>query len=235
MRSTILISAVVVMAAMVSGAAPAPSGTIEGRTTYAGTPAKMKPIDMSKEPTCPKEHNPPLLTQSVVTGPADALQYVVVYISAGEPPSPIPSEPTRFDQKGCTYVPHVLPMQAGQILQIYNDDPLSHTIHPRPHVNPEWNKSQQKGSMPINTSWDKPEFIEVKCDIHAWMHSYFAVLNTSHYSVSDDNGNFSLKGLPPGKYTITAWHEQYGTQSQEVIVSGTETKNISFVFKAKSY
>jgi hypothetical protein len=86
--------------------------------------------------------------------------------------------------------------------------------------------------MPINTSWDKPEFIEVKCDIHAWMHSYFAVLNTSHYSVSDDNGNFSLKGLPPGKYTITAWHEQYGSQSQQVVVDGTETRNINFVFKA---
>jgi hypothetical protein len=233
MRSRyVSVPAVVVMAVVAGSAGPAPSGAIEGNITYSGALPKMKPIDMSKEPACAKEHTSPMLTQTAVGGPANALQYVVVYVSAGEPRSPVPSEPARFDQKGCTYVPHVLAMQAGQILQIYNDDPLSHNIHPRPHMNPEWNKSQQKGSMPINTSWDKPEFIEVKCDIHAWMHSYFAVLNTSHYSVSDDNGNFSLKGLPPGKYTITAWHEQYGSQSQQVVVDGTETRNINFVFKA---
>jgi len=228
-----LIPVIVAMAVIVSSAGPAPSGTIEGKTTYTGTPPKMKPIDMGKEPTCAKEHNPPLLTQNVVTGPANALQYVVVYISAGDPPSSIPSEPVRFDQKGCTYIPHVLAMQAGQILQIYSDDPLSHNIHPRPKLNPEWSKAQPPGSLPINTSWNKPEFIEVKCDIHPWMHGYFAVLNTSHYAVTDGNGNFSLKGLLPGKYTVTAWQEQYGAQNQEVILGGAETKNINFDFKVK--
>jgi hypothetical protein len=228
-----LIPAVVAMAVMVNTAGPATSGAIEGKATYTGTPPKMNPIDMGKEPTCAKEHNPPLLRQNVVTGPANALRYVVVYVSAGESPSTIPSEPIRFDQKGCTYVPHILPMQTGQILQIYSDDPVSHNIHPRPRVNPEWSKAQPAGSMPINTSWDKPEFIEVKCDIHPWMHGYFAVLNTSHYAVTDENGNFSLKGLLPGKYTVTAWQEQYGSQSQEVVVGGTETQNIDFVFKIK--
>jgi hypothetical protein len=228
-----LILAVVAIAVTVNSAGPAPTGAIDGKITYAGTPPKMKPINMAQEPTCAKEHNPPLETQSVVTGPANALQYVVVYISAGEPPSPIPSEPVRFDQKGCMYVPHVLPMQARQILQIYTNDPFSHNIHPKPKLNPEWNKSQPAGSMPINTSWDKPEFIEVKCDIHSWMHGYFVVLNTSHYAVTDNNGNFSLKGLLPGKYTITAWQELYGSQSQEVVVGGTEIKNIDFVFKVK--
>jgi hypothetical protein len=60
------------------------------------------------------------------------------------------------------YVPHILPMQAGQILQIYSNDPLSHNIRPIPKLNPEWNKSQRAGSMPIHTSWDKSEFIEVR-------------------------------------------------------------------------
>src|SRR5437016_4346886 len=90
---------------------PADTGTIEGKVTYTGTPPKMKPIDMSKEPICAKEHNPPELAQNVVTGPGNALQDVVVYISAGEPPSPAPSQAVRYDQKGCMYIPHVLPMQ----------------------------------------------------------------------------------------------------------------------------
>ena len=214
---------------------PVGSGTIEGKVTYVGIPPKMKPIDMSKEPTCAKMYNPPQLTQNVVTGPGNALQYVVVYISAGETSHPAPSETVRLDQKGCMYVPHVLPLQAGQVMQIYTDDPFAHNIHPLPKVNPEWNKAQPAGARPIFTAWDKPEFIEVKCNIHPWMHGYFAVLKTSHYAVTDNKGNFSLKGLAPGTYTVTAWHEQYGAQSQEVTIGETETKSIDFVYKATQY
>jgi uncharacterized protein (DUF2141 family) len=67
------------------------------------------------------------------------------------------------------------------------------------------------------------------------MHGYFAVLKTSHYAVTDEAGAFSLKGLPPGKYTVTAWQEQYGTQSQDVTVTGSETKSINFTFKVTPY
>jgi plastocyanin len=214
---------------------PAESATIEGKVTYTGTPPKMKPIDMSKEPTCAKMYNPPQLTQNVVTGPGNALEYVVVYISAGDASSSTSSEAVRLDQKGCMYAPHVLPMQAGQVMQIYTDDPFTHNIHPLPKVNPEWNKAQPAGSRPIFTAWDKPEFIEVKCNIHSWMHGYFAVLKTSHYAVTDNKGSFSLKGLAPGTYTVTAWQEQYGTQSQEVTISETETKSINFVYKVGQY
>ena len=232
MRSRYLfIPTLVVLTVMAGSAGQAPSGIIEGKVTYTGTPPKMKPIDMHQEPVCAKEHNPPLEIQNVVTGPGNALKYVVVYISAGEPSSTAPSEPVRFDQKGCMYVPHILAMKAGQVLQIYSNDPFGHNIHPMPKRNPEWNKSQPSGSMPINTSWANPEFIEVKCDIHSWMHGYFAVLNTTHYAVTDGNGNFSLKGLAPGKYAVTSWQEKYGTQSQEVVFTGTEMKNINFVYK----
>jgi hypothetical protein len=67
------------------------------------------------------------------------------------------------------------------------------------------------------------------------MHGYFAVLNTSHYAVTDNEGNYSLKGLPPGKYTVTAWQEQYSTQSQEVTVGPTGAASVNFVFKVTPY
>jgi hypothetical protein len=234
----ISVLALVVLAgsALVVAATPrADSGSIEGKVTYTGTPPKMKPIDMSKEPVCAKQHNPPELTPTVVTGPGNSLEYVVVYISAGDQPGPPPSQPVRYDQKGCMYVPHVLAMQASQPLQIYSDDPVAHNIHPMPKANPEWNKSQPPGTPPIDTKWEKPEFISVKCNIHPWMHGYFAVLKTSHYAITDDNGAFSLKGLPAGKYTVTAWQEQYGTQSQEVTIGAGEAKTVSFVFKVTPY
>ena len=209
-------------------------GTISGRVNYTGTPPKMKPIDMSKEPYCEKLHVPPDKTQTVVTGPNDGLQYVVVYISAGEKPSGPPTTSVRFDQKGCMYIPHILPMEVGQDLKIYTNDPVAHNIHPMPKLNPEWNKSQPPGSPPIDTEWKIAEFIPVKCNIHPWMHGYFAVMNTPHYAVTDENGDFTIKDVPPGKYTLTAWQEVNAPISKEVTVTSGETK-VDFTFHVLPY
>jgi plastocyanin len=227
--------ALISVGAVAEPPAPPANGTISGKVTYTGTPPKMKPIDMAKEPSCAKQHATPVMTENVATGPDNALEFVVVYISAGDPGGAAPSEAARYDQKGCQYTPHVLPMQTGQALQIYNDDQTSHNIHPIAKVNPEWNKSQPAGSPAIDTKYDKPEFIPVKCNIHPWMHGYFAVLSTSHFAVTGQDGSFSLKGLPPGKYTVTAWQEQYGSQNQEVTVGAGEPKPVNFTFKALPY
>ena len=211
-------------------------GTVTGKITYTGTPAKPKPIDMAKEPSCAKRYTTPPMTENAVTGPGNTLEYVVVYISAGAPDeSSAPSTAVSFDQKGCHYTPHVLAFQVNQELKVTNSDQTSHNIHPLAKINREWNKSQPPGTPPISEKYDKPEFISVKCNIHPWMHGWFAVVKTSHYAVSDGSGEFKLPNLPPGKYTLTAWHESYGTQTQEVTISGNETKSANFVFTAKPY
>ena len=225
--------AALVVSAMVY-ARPA-GGTITGKVTYEGTPAKAKIIDMSKEPSCAKQHATPVTTETVVTGPSNSLENVVVYISAGAPDESAPSQPVKFDQKGCQYIPHVLAFQVNQPLEIINSDQTSHNIHPRPTINREWNKSQPAGSPPDTEKYDKPEFIPVKCNIHPWMSGEFAVMKNSHYAISSGDGGFTLPNLPPGKYTVTAWHESYGDQSMEVTIAGSETKTVNFVFKAKPY
>jgi len=209
-------------------------GSVEGIVTYTGTPPKMKPTDMAKEPSCAKQHAKPVMTESVVTGPENALEYVVVYVSAGDQGGPA-SQTVRYDQKGCEYIPHVVAMEVKQPLEIYNNDQTSHNIHPMAKVNSEWNKSQPPGAPPLKVTYEKAEFIPVKCNVHPWMHGYFAVLGTSHHSVSDENGKFSLKGLPPGKYTLTAWQEKFGTQKQDVTVSSGGTAKVNFTFKATPY
>jgi hypothetical protein len=215
--------------------AGAGGGTVSGKVTYEGTPAKPKPIDMSKEPSCAKQHATPVVTETVVTGPNNSLENVVVYISAGAPDDAAPSEAVTFDQKGCQYIPHVLAFQVNQPLKVVNDDQTSHNIHPLAKINREWNKSQPPGTPPIIDKYDKPEFIAVKCNVHPWMHGTFAVLKNSHYAISKEDGGFSLPNLPAGKYTVSAWHESYGEQTQEVTISGSETKTVNFVFKAKPY
>jgi plastocyanin len=214
-------------------------GTISGKVTYTGTPAKQKPIDMSKEPSCAKQHNPPIMTEGVVTGANNTLDNVVIYISAGADDANAPAQAVTFTQKGCQYMPHVLAMHTGQELDVVNDDQTSHNIHPLAKVNREWNKSQPPGTPPIKDKWDQPEFIEVKCNIHPWMHGWFAVLKTNHYAITSSDGTYTLPDLPAGKYTITAWHEGTGgtgdTKTQDVTIGGSETKTVDFSFVLKPY
>lgn len=212
------------------------AGTVSGKVNYTGTPAKPKPIDMSKEPSCAKQHATPITTETVVAGANNSLANVVVYISAGAPDEgQVPAQAVTFEQKGCQYVPHVLVMHTNQELKVVNSDQTSHNIHPLAKVNREWNKSQPPGTPPLSEKYEKEEFITVKCNVHPWMRGYFAVLKTSHYDVSKDDGGFKLPDLPPGKYTITAWHEDYGTQTADVTITGKETKDVNFTFKAKAY
>jgi len=208
-------------------------GTVSGKVTYEGAPPKMKPIDMSMEPSCAKMYATPQLAETVVTGAGNSLENVVVYVSAGAPNDAAPSTAAIFTQKGCRYIPHLLALQVNQELKITNEDQTVHNVHPQPKRNREWNKSQPPGARPISESYEQAEFIPVKCNVHPWMHGTLAVMPNSHYAVTGAGGSFSLPNLPPGKYTITAWHESYGEQSQEVTISGSETHTINFVFKAK--
>src|SRR6195256_5620498 len=153
-------------------------GTVSGKVTYEGTPAKQKPIDMSKEPSCAAQHPTPITTETVVTGPGNALENVVVYVSAGAPDdSTPPSQPVSIDQKGCQYVPHVVPMVVNQELKVINDDKTSHNIHPLAKINHEWNKSQPPGTPPFTETFSNEEVpIPVKCNVHPWMRGYFVVV-----------------------------------------------------------
>jgi len=212
------------------------AGSISGKVTYTGTPAKPKTIDMSKEPSCAKQHATPVTTEGVVTGANNALENVVVYISTGaNDEGQVPSQAVTFEQKGCQYIPHVLVMHTNQELKVINSDQTSHNIHPLAKVNREWNKSQPPGTPPISEKYDKAEFISVKCNVHPWMHGVFVVLNTAHYDISKGGGDFKLPNLPPGKYTVTAWHEDYGTQTADITITGNENKDVNFSFKAKAY
>lgn len=210
------------------------SGGVNGKVTVGGAPPRPKSINMSAEPGCAKMYSTPPTTEDIVVGPGGALENVVVYVSAGAPPESTPPDvPVSITQKGCRFAPHVVAMQVNQQLNVVNSDSTSHNIHPLPTANREWNKAQPPGTSPLSEMFAREEFIPVKCNIHPWMHSYFVVLKTSHYAVTGESGAFALNNLPPGKYTITAWHETLGTQTQEITLSAEENAPVNFVFKTK--
>jgi len=215
--------------------APAPGGgAINGSVTYTGTPAKADPINMSKEPECVKMHAKAVMNEKVVTGPGNSLRNVVVYISAGASDnSAVPTTAVSFNQEGCQYTTHVLAFRVGQEVRISNNDPFSHNIHPIARINREWNRIQLPGTPPFSYSYENEEFIPVKCNIHSWMQAYFVVLKTGHFAVTREDGRFTLPDLSPGRYTVTAWHETYGTQSQEITIVGNQALTVNFIFRAK--
>jgi hypothetical protein len=218
----------------------AAEGKITGTIKLDGTAPHQKPLDMSKEPFCAKEHaSKPVTTETVVVGPNGGLQWVVIYISEGLPAAAanqVSSEIPKWDQKGCQYIPHVMALDVNQHFQVTNSDPHSHNIHPMPKPggpNHEWNKSQPVGAPPFDVSWTGEEVaIHVKCNIHPWMSGYMAVVK-GPTAVSDENGAYTINNVPPGNYTLTAWQETYGAQTQKVTVGAGGPTKADFTFKAK--
>ena len=236
MRTTIVRTTTLALA-FISSASWA--GTINGKVKVDGPTPKRKVIDMSKEPECAKEYKVDNLprTENVIAGANNSLSDVVVYISAGaKDEGVVPSQVVTLDQRGCRYIKHITAVHVNQKMKITNSDSAIHNVHPLAQVNREWNQSQTAGSQALDAKFEQAEFIPVKCNIHPWMHGYIAVLKTNHYGITDTSGGFSLKDLPPGKYTVTAWHETLGTQTQQVTIGGlNETKSIDFTFKGKAY
>ncbi len=211
-------------------------GSVGGTVKLDGPAPKPRKINMAAEPACAAEHAAaPATDQEVVTGAGGALANVIVYVKEGlgNRTFDTPKTPVKIDQKGCLYTPHVVALITGQALSITNSDKTTHNIHPVPKNNREWNKSQPPGAAALEESFAREEIsIPVKCNVHPWMKSYVAVFKHPYFQVTGTNGSFDLKNLPPGTYTLEAWHEKYGTSTQTVTLGAKESKTVSFVFKA---
>ncbi|HTU42681.1 MAG TPA: carboxypeptidase regulatory-like domain-containing protein [Candidatus Aquilonibacter sp.] len=215
-------------------------GKITGSVKLDGTAPHMRGIDMSKDPWCVKQHvNSPAHLETVVVGEGNGLENVVLYLSQGlngGAESQVSGSQPVFDQKNCMYVPHVLAMDVNQQFKVTTSDQTTHNIHPLPNPmtgNIPWNESQPPGAAPIVKSWKAEEVpIPVQCNIHPWMHGWFVVVK-GPYATTDDKGDYTIENVPPGSYTVTAWQETYGTQTQKATVSSGGTASANFTFKAK--
>lgn len=221
-------------AAPAAAAVSADAATLTGLVKFEGAAPKMTNIQMSADPYCQSQHtSAPATEEDVVTGPAGELANVFVYVKDVKGNFSAPSTPVVLDQKGCQYHPHVNAVMVGQTLEVKNDDATLHNVHAMPNVNSQFNVGQPVQGMVSPQKLDKVEMtpFKIKCDVHGWMKSYMAVMPHPFYSVSQTNGTFTISNLPPGQYTVVAWHEKYGQQEQQVTVGAKESKALNFTFK----
>lgn len=210
-------------------------GEIQFSVYLDGTPPKMAAVKMNADRKCLAMHKNPVYFQKVLVNEKGMLQNVFIYVKTGlgsQSFSP-PSTPVVLDQRGCMYEPHVFGIMVNQPLEIVNSDRTLHNIHALPKMSRVFNIAQPRQGMKIEKMFPAQEImVPVKCEVHSWMRCYIGVLDHPYFAVSDADGICDIKGLPPGHYVVTAWHEEFGSQDQTVVLNPGEEKKIEFRYSA---
>lgn len=226
-----------------AGATPAATGggdamgtaSVTGSVQFEGEAPRGKKIRMDADPFCSKRHPKGATTENVLVNENGTLRNVFIYVKTGLEGNtyPVPDTPITLDQNGCRYEPHVQGMLAGQAIKVLNSDDTLHNINAQAKNNKPFNRAMPKYLKEVDETFTEPEvMVRIKCDVHSWMATYVGVVANPFFSVTGKDGSFDLSDLPAGTYTIEAWHEKYGTQTQEVTVGDGDSQEISFTFSA---
>lgn len=215
---------------------PAVAATIEGTVLFEGTPPADTPIDMKADPTCGLHHSGQVVMTERAVVQDGKVRWAYVRVAKGLEGQTfgVPSDKVMIDQAGCRYVPHVVGAMVGQTIEILNSDETLHNVHAVCKANRAFNFGMPLKGMKQERKFTAPEVVHLKCDVHPWMSSWVGVSEHPFFAVSDADGRFAIRGLPPGTYTLEAWHETFGTRTAEVVVGPAETATAMFLFREES-
>jgi plastocyanin len=213
---------------------PATAAIITATVTFEGQPPAPEMITLTGDPKCVSENGgPQRADERIIVGENQALQNVFVYVKdgLGSFGFPIPSAPVVLDQDKCRYTPRVLGVRVGQTLQVHNSDPLLHNVRSNGVINQAFNKSTPLEGVSFNHTFATREvMVPFKCDVHGWMSAYLGVLDHPYFGTTAQDGKVVLGNLPPGTYTLEAWHETLGTRTEQVTIAAKESKDVRFSF-----
>ncbi|MBI4530007.1 MAG: carboxypeptidase regulatory-like domain-containing protein [Candidatus Latescibacteria bacterium] len=208
-------------------------GTISGTVTYVGTAQAPKVIQINKDvEVCGKE---PHHDQSLVVGANKGVADVIVSITNVQQGKGVDALGATFtiDQRVCVYRPHVQIIPVNAPVKILNNDGILHNIHTFSVKNPPFNKAQPKFKKEMTETFKVPELVPVKCDAHGWMSAYLKVVDHPYHAVTDANGKYTIKDVPPGTYTVEFWQETLKTQTKQVTVQAGATATLDLQYPAK--
>jgi plastocyanin len=212
----------------------ATAATITATVKFDGAVPAPEMIVLTGDPKCVSENGAPQRPdEKIVVGDNQALQNVFVYVKdgLGSYAYPMPTEPVVLDQDKCRYTPRVLGVRVGQPLRIQNDDPLLHNVRSNGVINQAFNKSTPIEGMKFDHTFSTREvMVPFKCDVHGWMTAFVGVLDHPYFGTTKADGKVAIGNLPPGTYTIEAWHESLGTKTQQITIGAKESKDVNFTF-----
>lgn len=180
-----------------------------GTISFKGKRKRMKRLRMDADMVCADHHETPIRAQTEDISKEGMVRNALVYVRKDFKGKTfeIP-DPARIDQYGCVYVPHVTAVMTGQQVLIANQDRTSHNVNILAKKNPKTNFMQStKGAVTPKTFKRDEMAIVMKCDVHPWMNGILHVLDHPYFAVTNDQGRFQIKGLPPGTYTLEVLHE----------------------------
>jgi plastocyanin len=209
------------------------AGSISGTIKMDGAPPQRQAIKMSADPQC-EAANAGGRLGDVFLVKDGKVQNVFVYIKEGlgDQKFDTPTTPAHMDQVGCMYTPRVVGVMVGQEIEIKNSDGTLHNVHALPSASKPFNNAMPMKGMTIKRKFTAPEImVRMKCDVHPWMAAYIGVLSHPFFAVSGADGSFTIANVPPGSYTIEAWHEKMGAQTASVTVADGAAATADFTFK----
>lgn len=212
----------------------AQASDISGVVMFDGPPPKLMAIDTKADEYCQKMHaDSPLYTDEATIGPNGEFAYIFVYIVNAPPGDyPVPAEPVKLNQFGCRYELPVFGMRVGQTIEFVNSDETTHNVRGFPKFNRVFNFGQPPGLPSRTRVFDKAEMpLKIKCDVHAWMKSHCFVMDHPFFAVTDLEGRFTIKDVPPGTYTVRTWHERLGELDHEVTVTADSRAKADFTYR----
>ncbi len=143
---------------------------------------------------------------------------------------PAPTAHPIMDQKGLMFVPHILVVQQGTSVEFLNSDSVEHNVF-WPSINGNKSLGHNMGTWPQgghkNFTFTHPGVVPLLCNVHPDMSGYIVVSPTPYFAETTKTGEFTIKDVPNGSYTIAAWHEGKRQHAQPVTVSGDTTVNIT--------
>ena len=224
-----MLAAVCVLAGGVT-TAHAAGGTVVGKVTLKGAPPPApSPVNVAaNSEQCGTQYEP-----DAMFGQGGSIRWAVVRIvgAKGEFPAQLP--PPTLDQRTCRFTPHVVVVPVGRPLRVLNNDGILHNFHTFPTKNTPVNTAQPGFRKTMDAVFAAPEIVRVGCDVHPWMGAHIVVSETPFVAVTDENGAFSIDGVPAGSYTVSIWHEMLGEQTQQITVVEGQKTNLSVAMAAK--
>jgi hypothetical protein len=225
------------LALLLVSTATAIAADVSGVIKLDGPQPKRPPLPLTPESRKLYEGRPYPRDEVEMVNEKREIQNVFVYIQKGLPAGktyPAPKKPALLDQQRSMFRPRVQGLVVGQDFAMRNSDPIIHNVRSLSQENRPFNIAQPAGTPDrLKRFSDKEGPIELRCDFHPWMRAYIFVMEHPFFAITDPQGRFQIKNLPPGEYTLATWHESFGKNKQIIKVGVDGLNSVTFALKPK--